>query len=236
MGKVPVYLTIAQDIISMIQNETLKSGDQLMTEAQICEKYNVSRMTANKAFSTLAAQGYINRTAGKGSFVAEPKFEKDIVKASSFSADMASINKKPGAILVEYKVMRAEEIPSVRKHLKLSPDELVHYIHRIRTSDDVRIALSYTYIPCKYLPALDVTILEDSLYAYLEREYHIIPRVTDHYFSAVLPTQKQLELLQVDSCALLNSSHISVSAPNQLFEYTETYYIGSKYTYHLSTM
>lgn len=238
MKKMPLYLTIVQDIMEMIQNGSLRSGEQLMTEAQLCEKYQVSRMTANKALSALVAQGYISRTAGKGSFVLEPKVTKDIGSSniSSFSRDMASVGKKPGAILVEYRVMRAEEAPLAAERLQLAENELIHYIFRIRTSNDIRIALSHTYIPCKYLPALDVTILKGSLYEYLDQTYQIHPRVLDYNFSAILSNKKQQELLQTEACALLKSSHTSTIEPDIFFEFTETYYVGNRYTYHFSRM
>ena len=238
MKKMHLYLTIVQDIMEMIQNGSLRSGEQLMTEAQLCEKYQVSRMTANKALSALVAQGYISRTAGKGSFVLEPKVTKDIGSSniSSFSRDMASVGKKPGAILVEYRVMRAEEAPLAAERLQLAENELIHYIFRIRTSNDIRIALSHTYIPCKYLPALDVTILEGSLYEYLDQTYQIHPRVLDYNFSAILSNKKQQELLQTEACALLKSSHTSTIEPDIFFEFTETYYVGNRYTYHFSRM
>ncbi len=231
MKKTPRYQAIAQDIIEKIQNGTFRSGDQLMTEAQLCEQYEVSRMTVNKALTSLVERGYISRTAGKGTFVLEPKVTKDLGSSNSFSSDMRSINKTPGAILVDYKVLRAGSLPDVQERLQLSEEELVHFIHRVRTSDGVRIAISRTYIPCKYLPALDVTVLEHSLYEYLDREYHIHPKATDYTFSALLPTARQKELLQVDSCALLKLSHCSVTEAGTLFEYTETCYAGNRYTY-----
>ena len=236
MKKTPLYLIIAQDIMEMIQNGSLRCGEQLMTEAQLSEKYQVSRMTANKALSALVAQGYISRTAGKGSFVLEPKVTKDIGTSniSSFSRDMDSVGKKPGAILVEYRAMRAEEAPIAAERLHLAENELVHYIFRIRTSDDIRIALSHTYIPCKFPPALDVTILEGSLYEFLDHTYHIHPRVLDYNFNALLSNKKQQELLQTEACALLKSSHTSTIDQDILFEFTETYYVGNRYTYHFS--
>lgn len=236
MKKTAIYLQIAQNIIEMIQDGTLHPGDQLMTESQLCEKYNVSRMTVNKALSTLVAQNYINRIPGKGSFVLEANVLKNIDESvpSSFSRDILSINKKPGAILVEYRVVYAKEIPDAARQLLLSDNELVHFIHRIRTIDDMRVALSYTYIPCKYLPALDVTILEQSLYRYLDEEYNIHPSATDYTFKALLPTKKQQALLLTESCALLKVSHTSVIDNGSLFEYTETYYAGNQYTYHFS--
>lgn len=232
-----VYLQIAQDIIEMIQDGILHPGDQLMTESQLCEKYHVSRMTVNKALSTLVAQNYISRTPGKGSFVLDINILKDISKKipTSFTKDILSINKKPGAILVDYRVLRAEDTGEAARLLKLEDDELVHFIHRIRTIDNIRTALSYTYIPCKYLPAPDVTCLEHSLYQYLEETYQIVPMATDYTFNALLPTKKQQELLQMENCALLKASHISIIGTGSLFEYTETYYAGNRYTYHFST-
>lgn len=236
MKKIPRYLAIAQDIIDLIHDGKLKSGDQLMTEAQLCGQYGVSRMTVNKALSNLVNQGYISRTAGKGTFILEPKITKNIGTNAigSFSSDIRSINKEPGAILVDYHVLRASEIPSVAERLNLEEQDFVHFIHRIRTSDGVRIALSYTYIPCKYLPAIDVNVLEGSLYAYLDQEYHIHPAAFAYTFNALLPTAKQKELLQIDSCALLKCSHSSMIESGVLFEYTETYYAGNRYTYQFN--
>ncbi len=236
MKKTPLYMTIAQDMIEQIQKGALHSGSQLPTEAQLCEQYQVSRMTVNKALSTLVAQGYISRTAGKGSFVTPPRVTKDIgvTMPGSFSRDMASIGKKAGAILMDYRVLHASEVPEVASHLQLEEEDLLHYICRIRTCDDVRIALSYTYIPCKYLPALDVTILEDSLYAYLDEQYHVHPQVLEYNFNATLPTKHQQEILQTNFCALLKSSHTSTIESGALFEYTETYYVGNRYTYRFS--
>lgn len=233
MKDMPKYLSIAQDIIAQIEDGTLRSGEQLMTENLLCEKYKVSRMTVNKALATLVNKGYIVRTAGKGTFILDQKVTKYIgaKSSTSFSKDMQSIKTKPGAILVDYRVIRASEVPNVLKQLELEEEDFLHYIHRIRTSDGVHIALSHTYIPCKYLPALDVTVLEHSLYEYLDKEYHIHPQALDYTFSALLPTHRQRELLQVDSCALLKSCHRSIIESGVLFEYTETYYAGNRYTY-----
>ena len=233
MKPLPKYQMIEQDIIDQIREGKLAPGSQLMTENQMCDVYEVSRMTVNKALTSLVNKGYLIRTAGKGTFVLESRVTKSIdpKHASSFSKDIQSIHKKPGAILVEYRVMRAGDLPKLMDRLKLQEDELVHYIHRIRTSNGVRVALSHTYIPCKHLPALDVTVLEGSLYEYLDREYGIHPRAIDYAFNALLPTPKQLELLQAESCALLKSSHRSVIDSGAIFEYTETFYVGYRYTY-----
>ncbi|WHH57157.1 GntR family transcriptional regulator [Petroclostridium sp. X23] len=229
--KLPNYLLIEQDIINQIQSGTLMPGDQILTESQLCGIYKVSRMTVNKALASLANKGFINRTPGKGTFVSEPKVTKIIGKNTSFTNDIRSINKTPGAILLDYRVIRASSDIYVSKKLTLNSDELIHSISRIRTSDGIRIALSNTFIPCKYLPALDVNILEGSIYEYLDKEFNLHPVSFDYSFSSVLPNKQQKELLQIDSCALLKVCHCSSAENIPFFEYTETYYAGNRYTY-----
>ena len=201
----PQYIKIAQDIIEKIQDGTLQSGDKIMTEMQLCSLYGVSRMTVNKALSTLASDGYVSRIAGKGTFVLEPRVTKFIGDKGSFSNDIRSIGKVPGAILINYEVIRASTVKQVREKLELNDDALVHHITRVRTSDDIRIALSHTYIPVKHLQALDVTVLEGSLYEYLDQEYNLHPSVLDYSFSAILPSEAQKNLLSIESCALFKS-------------------------------
>lgn len=48
-----------------------RAGDQLPTEAQLCEQFDVSRMTVNRALRELQRDGLVRREQGRGSFVAE---------------------------------------------------------------------------------------------------------------------------------------------------------------------
>ena len=65
MAKQPIYVKIMSDIENQIKDETLKSGDQVPTEKELCELYNTSRMTVNKAISRLCEKNLVERIAGK---------------------------------------------------------------------------------------------------------------------------------------------------------------------------
>lgn len=231
----PRYLQIARDIINQIQKGNLQPGDQIMTESQLCDMYQVSRMTVNKALTTLVEKGDIRRIPGKGSFVLEHQVVKLIGSTDSFSNDIRSINKTPGAILLEYQVLRSSAAETAAEKLKLKPDELIHHFSRIRTSDGIPVALSSTYVPCKYLSALDVSVLEDSFYDYLDRAYGLHPVVRDCSFNAELPDERQKKLLHTDFYALLKVCHTSSAENIDLFEYTETHYVGNRYTYRFQS-
>ncbi len=69
--KDPLYKTIYRTIVEKIENGEYKSGDQIPTEAEWADIYNVSRITSKKALDLAAENGIIVKQPGKGSFVTE---------------------------------------------------------------------------------------------------------------------------------------------------------------------
>lgn len=234
MSGKPKYIQIEDSILSQIKSGSLRPGDQIPTEADLCHTYQVSRMTVNKAILSLASKGYINRVAGKGSFVTNVHIQKPIVRIPrSFSEDMHSIGLTAGSRLVDYRIYRGCELPeAVSQALKTAPDEMVHYFSRIRTGNDMIICISYSYVPCKVLPAIDVMRLEHSFFEYV-KELGLNVQSMDLSLTATLPTVEQKKLLEIDNEALLKSSHCTYLDTGDILEYIETYYIGSMYTYRV---
>ena len=72
------------------------------------------------------------------------------------------------------------------------------------TKDSSGINNSYTYLSASIIPTIDIQILEGSLYKYINKLWYSIDGI-DAEYSAVLPTDKQKELLQVDQVALFKS-------------------------------
>lgn len=65
----PVYLSIAQNIVAQINEQTLKSGEALPSEFELSQQYKVSRTTIRKAIAELVRQGKLVTRAGKGTFI-----------------------------------------------------------------------------------------------------------------------------------------------------------------------
>ena len=232
MKKIPKYKEIENDILTQIHSGKLKAGDQIMTENELCEYYAVSRMTARKALESLNAKGILTRIAGKGSFVNKNNIRKPRGLTRSFSKDILSIGKQPGSILCEYKLCPAYKLDYIAYYLNIPQDELVHYICRIRTADDVRIALSYTYIPTSILPALDIHMLDGSIYEYIEKTYEISHKSNETTIEAITPNDEQIKMLNINAnTALLKVSHPSLLTDGRVFEYTVTYYVGDRFIY-----
>ena len=211
MSKNPKYIKIMSDLESQIKNNELKPGDQIPTEKNLCEMYNASRMTVNKAIMMLCEKRLVERITGKGSFVKDYRTIKNLQLGStgSFTEDMISTGKVPGAKLIGYKLVKGKEVPHVRDALKLSDEDFIH--------------------------SLDIQVLENSLYKYIKKLGYQIQGI-DAQYSAVMPTKKQKELLKVDNIALFKSQHVTFLSDGTPFEYISTYYRGDQYTYSLKTI
>lgn len=71
MIELPLYMKIYQDYVDDIRNGLLNTGDKLPTEMEIAAKYDVSRITSRRAMERLHAEGYIERTPGRGTYVCD---------------------------------------------------------------------------------------------------------------------------------------------------------------------
>lgn len=234
MANRPKYQQVEALLKEKILSGQLKPGDQIMTEEQLCGSFGFSRMTISKALNHLSDLGYIKRTPGKGSFVMPPSVRKETGSSRSFSEDMKSVGMTAGAKLVSYRVVQAGEVPIAMEKLGLQETDLVHFFIRLRTGNDTPIAINYTYIAAKVLPAINVECLSHSFYAYLDTQGIDHSQSARRELRATLPTPEQKRLLGIEEGALLCSSHVTYTTRGgrqALFEYTETYYNGDMYVY-----
>jgi GntR family transcriptional regulator of arabinose operon len=66
------HLQVSDTIREWIQDGRFLPGDQLPTELELAERFQVSRHTVRQAISSLAASGLVSRVQGRGTFVAHP--------------------------------------------------------------------------------------------------------------------------------------------------------------------
>ncbi|WP_438448001.1 GntR family transcriptional regulator [Gorillibacterium sp. sgz5001074] len=69
----PKYMQVKQEILSWIQAGSLKTGDLMLSENEVAERFGVSRQTVRQAFGELEGEGWLKRMQGKGTFVSAPE-------------------------------------------------------------------------------------------------------------------------------------------------------------------
>ena len=70
-SSIPLYKQLYQVIEKQIADGVLKAGDQILTEAELSEKYGVSRITVRKALELLVEADILVKRQGVGAFVSE---------------------------------------------------------------------------------------------------------------------------------------------------------------------
>ena len=185
-----------------------------------------------KAILNLASSGKVYRRAGDGTYISEKPYVNTTGQTRSFSEDMIQNGKKPGSVLLNFKISKAKSNKFIAEKLQLKKNDSFYEIERIRTGDGIPIALNYTYIPFKMMPDFDIErVTSGSLYAYFEEKYELDTTRKERTMAAVMPTKEQKKFLKISDEPLLKICHPSYTTSGKVFEYSETYYVGSRFIY-----
>ena len=85
----PIYIQVAQQLVNAIQRGYLSKGSKLPGTRTLSQVLNIHRNTAVAIYDELAAQGWVEIIANKGTFVLEPDRTKIKIKAVAQHVDEA---------------------------------------------------------------------------------------------------------------------------------------------------
>ncbi|MHB8627020.1 MAG: GntR family transcriptional regulator [Aggregatilineales bacterium] len=228
-SQIPYYVQVIEIIRQNIKNGRWEPGDQLPSEAVLCDMFIVSRTVIRQALQGLTHDGLILRKKGKGSFIAEPKINEQLVqKLTGFYQDMVDQGYHPIT-----KVLSQETIPAsshVASYLRVEPGTPVIEIVRLRSVQKTPIVLVTTYLPYALCPDLaNAELSNQSLYALLEKQYDLYIAHGTRTIQAVLASDDQAQLLEVkvgEALFLLDSvSYLEDGTP---IEYYFAYHRGDR--------
>lgn len=85
----PRYQQVKDLIIGRISRGELQPSDRVPSENELVESMNVSRMTANRALRELTDEGYVNRVAGRGTFVADFRAVSHVLEVRNIADEIS---------------------------------------------------------------------------------------------------------------------------------------------------
>ena len=220
---IPVYYQLKNDFIKKIASGVWKAGECISSERELCEIYDVSRMTIRQAIGELVQEGILTRKKGKGTFVCEQKVnQKDMM---SFTEIIKQIGRSLQTKVVEFEIIDTpEDIQDV-----FILDRL-YKISRKRIVDNECIAVETVYIPVDYCGHLNKEMLEGSLYKVLEGFGYIITNSNSSIVAVNVDdeTRKILEC-EIDTPILKVVSKTFTNTDKLLF-LEEAFYKSDKFT------
>ncbi len=140
-GPIPLYHQLYQLLKRRILSGALAFGAKAPTEAELAQGFGVSRVTAKRVMDLLVADDLIKRQRGKGSHVVFQSSASDVeAPLVGMLEKLASMSKTTKVRVLH--IERRVPPPSIVEDLRMSADEQVHYVTRVRFSED-QVAFAY---------------------------------------------------------------------------------------------
>ena len=136
----------------------LRPGQRLPSDADLCDEFGVSRMTARHAMSQLADEGLVRRDPGRGTFVAEPPTHRRANFLMTFSREMRRQGRVPSSRIVERRV-RPPTDPE-RAALRIGRSSEVVELRRVRLADREPMAVETAVLTPRCIEAVLAADLE----------------------------------------------------------------------------
>jgi GntR family transcriptional regulator len=167
---VPLYVQIAEGLIAQIESGELVPGDRLPSERELSESLSVQRETVRQALSMMQDHGLVYRRHGSGTYISEPKIERDAGRLFPFTRAMQRKGYKTGTRVIQFEKSLCN--PAAARELNLESSPFVYFIQRLRLVNEEPVVLENTFIPAEIFPEMDQFDLSArSLYEVMETEY-----------------------------------------------------------------
>ena len=225
-GPVPIYYQLKQIILDKIKNGEWLPNSIILSERELCEIFEVSRMTIRQAINELVNEGILYRERGRGTFVRAPRVEQSNIM--SFTEAATKKGMEAETIVKIFKI----DMPDINiaDKLGLTKYEEVYYIQRIRMADKCIIGIEELYVPVKYFSNFQTKDLSGSLYKVLNEDYGYSIGHIETSLEAIIPKDNELKMFKTSNAIpLLKVTGVNITDNNLKLFYEESIYRSDKY-------
>lgn len=158
-----LYEQIAQQLLTEIQQGQFGALGKLPSEAELVERFQVSRVTIRLSLAKLEEDGVVERKQGKGTFVAAQQVRHDLDALRSFHDSLLLQGLKPSMRMLK---QRAVAVPEELAGLF---SERCINVERLHFVDDEPIAFACSYLTAELAEVDWQSVEQEPLYSVLER-------------------------------------------------------------------
>lgn len=185
----------------MVNSFEYEVGDPLPSEKILAIRFNVSRMTLRKALDCLVSDGLICRKHGQGNFIIAKSIQYESQTLSSFAEHMKRLGKSSSTKVTEFQIINAPLL--IAQKLHLLTNEKVYFIQRVRYIEDKPRKVEDSYLPVKRFTTLSVQDMENSKFAFIEKQSGQNIHGSHWNFQPTIANKKMASLLQIAEGQLL---------------------------------
>jgi GntR family transcriptional regulator len=215
--------SLYEQIADRIRQQSLAAGEQFPTEAELVERYAVSRSTVRKAMQQLVHEGVLTRRQGKGTFIARPmpKIVHPIDRLAPFIDTFGKAGEDIQTRLISFGWTPTPDLPQA---LAAWERPVLSY-QRLYVSRGIPHAVTHVDLPRNIGRRLSEADVEaHTAYDALGRKLGISLAKSDFLVTCRQPSQALSQTLEVSqSTSLLVLERITRDADGNPVEYTTHY-------------
>lgn len=193
-GPDPIYEQVKDRIIAGIRSGEWGVGERLPSELQIVKQLGISKMTVNRAYRELAAEGLIIRVPAKGSFVASHRNQALLFELRDMADDIRALGGRYGCRIV---TLERTVVPREIADYDLREMSEVFHSVILHERDGVPMQIEERWVnPVLFPEYVTTDFTEISSFRYLRR---VLVTEMEHEITAVLPTPAEQALLSISA-------------------------------------
>jgi len=231
----PLYLQLTEILKELLGSDEFKEGDKFLTERQISERFDVSRVTANKALSSLVSDGVLAFRKGVGTFVQDTSLDAQFPGVyTSFTNKALAAGKKPSTRLLRFDRVAGSVLPSrIRQRFPVDDAEEVVIVERLRSADQVPMILERHYFRAAFLPGLSPEDLVGSVYDMVKKKYRQTFAKMNETVRSVVINAANAALLEVPpGIGGFLMFFLPINREGMAMYFAEVLYRGDAYEFH----
>ncbi|MEK5063755.1 GntR family transcriptional regulator [Cytobacillus sp. FSL R5-0596] len=240
-NSVPLYEQLKNVFKRKILSGELKPKEQIPSERELVDKYQVSRITVRQAINLAEQEGLLRRVHGVGTFVEGHKIQQELSSLNNFQSTL-----QQQGLIASTKLHSTQLITSdflLSKLLAIQVTDQVMNIELIGYGDNSPIVYYNSYFPMniglKMKKAAEEALEKGQPFSTLDlykinSEIGWSPTHVEQTFEAQAAVTHLSEILGVsENFSLFRVTSIVYENQTPL-EYKETYYRGDKYKFFIT--
>jgi GntR family transcriptional regulator len=231
---VPLHRQIHDLVRQQIVVGRLAPGTRLPSEGELATRWGVSLAPVRQALVDLAAEGYLDRTRGRGTIVRQAKVMEKLSVLSSFSGSRGQRGERPE--LVPVYSGRVPAPPEVAAALGVRARKLV-LIQRLAHLEASPVALLFAYLdPVRYPGIEKRELVDGSLYRTFDSVYGVEPVRADTVIEAINANEDEAAPLEIGTGAMvLRADSVTYDRDDTAVEFSRVLYRVERFRFSLES-
>ncbi len=236
MSDKALYLQVKESLANKIKEDKYEIGSYLPTERELCDHYDVSRITVRRALEELEDEGFVVKERSKGVKIINQSIQyikSALNQYQGFHAKMRNKGLEPKQFLTEWQVT---ELPDKFFNNFSGIDEYydkqILLLIRLLGVEDKPMIYLRTYLTkeCN-INVEDYT--GDSLYSTIKERSGNVIAYSREFVSAIISDNEKEELFRVDhKIPILERNQIGYTKEGKILFFTEAFYNSEIYQHH----